>query len=51
MTFKDLFKEYLKSEEFEREIEKLKDEKNNVNYIKDYIIKAFGFINYFSKSE
>ena len=51
MTFKDLFKEYLKSEEFEKEIEKLKDEKNNDNYIKDYIIKAYGFINYFSKTE
>ena len=51
MKIKDLFKEYLKSEEFEREIEKLKDEQNNVNYIKDYIIKAFGFINYFSKAE
>ena len=51
MTFKDLFKEYLKSEEFEKEIEKLKDEQNNVNYIKDYIIKAFGFINYFLKAE
>ena len=50
MTFKDLFKEYLKSEEFEREIEKLKDEQNNINYIKDYITKAFGFINYFSKA-
>jgi hypothetical protein len=29
----------------------LKDEKNNDNYIKDYIIKAYGFINYFSKTE
>ena len=51
MKFKDLFKEYLKSEEFEREIEKLKEEQNSVTYIKDYIIKAYGFINYFSKTE
>ena len=51
MTFKELFKEYLKSEEFEREIEKLKEEQNSENYIKDYIIKAYGFINYFSKAE
>ena len=51
MTFKDLFKEYLKSEEFEREIEKLKEEQNNENYIKDYITKAYGFINYFSRDE
>ena len=48
MVFKDLFKEYLKSEEFEREIEKLKEEQNSENYIKEYIIKAYSFINYFS---
>ena len=51
MTFRDLFGEYLKSEEFEKEIEKLKEEQNNDNYIKDYIIKAFNFINYFSSEE
>ena len=51
MTVTDLFKEYLKSEEFEKEIEKLKEEQNNDNYIKDYILKAFGFIKYFSGDE
>ena len=50
MTFKEMFNEYLKSEEFEKEIEKLKTEQNNDNYIKDYILKAYSFINYFSKS-
>ena len=48
MTFKELFREYLKSEEFEKEIEKLKEEQNNDNYIIEYIIKAYNFINYFS---
>ena len=51
MTFRDLFGEYLKSEEFEKEIEKLKEEQNNDNYIKDYIIKAYNFIHYFSAEE
>ena len=51
MTVKELFKEYLKSAEFEKEIEKLKDEQNNDNYIKSYILKAYGFIKYFSKDE
>ena len=49
MTFKDIFNEYLKSEEFEKEIEKLKDEQNSEKYIKDYILKAYNFIHYFSK--
>ena len=49
MTFKEIFNEYLKSEEFEKEIEKLKDEQNSEKYIKDYIIKAYNFIHYFSK--
>ena len=51
MTFKELFREYLKSEEFEKEIEKLKEEQNNDNYIIEYIIKAYNFINYFSNEK
>ena len=47
ITFKDMFNEYLKSEEFEKEIEKLKTENNTDNYINDYIIKAHNFINFF----
>ena len=49
MTFKQIFNEYLKSDEFEREIEKLREEQNSEKYIKDYIIKAYNFIRYFSK--
>ena len=48
MTITQLFEEYLKSDEFEKEIVKLKEEEtDNINYIKDYIVKSFGFINYF----
>ena len=48
MTIAQLFEEYLKSDEFEKEIVKLKEEEaDNINYIKDYIVKSFGFINYF----
>jgi hypothetical protein len=50
MTFREIFNEYLKSEEFEKEIEKLKIEDNSDKYIKDYMIKAFSFIIYFSSS-
>ena len=50
MTFREIFNEYLKSEEFEKEIEKLKTENNNDKYIKDYIIKSFSFVNYFASS-
>ena len=48
MTFREIFNEYLKSDEFEKEVEKLKTEQNNDKYIKDYMIKAYSFINYFS---
>ena len=47
MTFSEAFEEYLKSDEFEKEIQKLEKEGNDMNYIKDYIVKAFGFIKYF----
>jgi hypothetical protein len=47
MTVTQLFDEYLKSAEFEKEVVKLQSEGNDMNYIKDYISKAFGFINYF----
>ena len=49
ITFKNLFNEYLKSEEFEEELKKLREENNSDKYIKDYIIKANSFINYFAK--
>ena len=47
MTFSEIFEEYLKSDEFEKEIIKLEKEGNDENYIKDYIVKALGFIKYF----
>ena len=43
-----LFNEYLKSDEFEQSIIRLKEEGNYSEYIKDYIIKAEEFVNYFS---
>ena len=58
MTFSKLFNEYLESKEFEEDIIKLKIiENNKINdkpefikeYIDDYIIKAYDFINYFLK--
>jgi len=49
LTFREIFKEYLKSEEFEKDILKLKD-KDSERYIKDYIIKAYDFLDYFSKN-
>ena len=62
MTFEELYKEYLESKEFEDEISNLKEslrynkEKNifeseNSDYIKEYIIKAYDFINFFTKSK
>lgn len=49
LTFREMFNEYLKSEEFENEILKLKSEDNSEKYIKDYINKAYNFIDYFSR--
>ena len=49
MTVTSLFNEYLESKEFEENIIKLK-EKEDDEYIKDYIIKAYDFIKYFSQS-
>ena len=45
---KELFHEYLKSNEFEESLKRLKEEGNYSEYIKDYIIKAEEFVNYFS---
>ena len=47
MTVEKMFEEYLRSDEFEKEIVKLNEEGDDINYIKDYIVKAFGFVNYF----
>ena len=51
MKFFEIFEEYLSSKEFEEDIYKLKkDDKEDQDYINDYIIKANEFINYFSQS-
>ena len=47
MTVNQMFNEYLKSDEFEKEVNKLEEEGDDINYIKDYISKAFGYVNYF----
>ena len=48
MTFIDLLNEYLKSAEFEEDI-KILQKKEKSEYINDYIIKAFNYINHFSQ--
>ena len=48
MKYSQIFKEYLKSKEFEMEIASLKSQKENEKYIKDYIIKASDLIDFFS---
>ena len=38
MTVSQMFNEYLKSDEFEKEVLKLEEEGDNISYIKDYIL-------------
>ena len=45
---KNLFNEYIHSEEFEQSLVKLKEEGNYFDYIKSYINEANNFINFFS---
>ena len=47
-TFKELFNEYLESKGFDDHIYKLKLNESQA-YVKNYIINAFNFINYYSK--
>ena len=49
MKYSEVFNEYLLSKEFESEISTLKQQKENDKYIKDYIIKARNFINFFNQ--
>lgn len=49
LKYSQIFKEYLRSKEFEIEISKLFQEKENENYIKKYIIKAMDFIHFLSQ--
>ena len=48
MKINQIFNEYLKSKEFEMEIAGLRRQKESDKYIKDYIIKASDFIDFFS---
>ena len=48
MKFHEIFEEYLKSKEFEIEINRLKTNNEADNYIRDYIIKANNLIEFFS---
>ena len=49
MTYQDLFNEFLESKEFVEDINRLKRKNERTDYIKDYIIKAHNFIDYFYK--
>ena len=49
LTYRQIFNEYLGSKEFEMEIDNLRKQKENIKYIKTYIIKAHNFINFFSQ--
>ena len=49
MKFSQIFNEYLISKEFEIEISTLIQQKENEKYIKNYIIKARNFLNFFSQ--
>ena len=49
LKFREVFKEYLKSEEFEKDILELNNKNNSEKYIKDYVNKAYDFLDYFSK--
>ena len=48
MKLSQIYKEYLSSKQFAMSITNLKKGKENVNYIKDYIIKAHTLLNYFN---
>ena len=47
MKYSDIYKEYLISKEFEKEISTLIEQKESEKYIKDYINNARNFLNYF----
>ena len=47
MKYKDIFKAYLASAEFEQSIETLKNENENAEYIQEYFILAKNYIEYF----
>jgi hypothetical protein len=51
MKYCDLLEEYFKSNEFERAIFKLKEENEDEEYIKEYIIKSKNYLNFFMEND
>ena len=49
MKYSDLLEEYFKSEEFEKAINRLREENEEEDYIKEYISKAKDYIKFFSE--
>jgi len=47
MTYLNILKEYFLSKEFELSVEQLKLEKESVDYINEYLIKAKSYISFF----
>ena len=47
MKYSDILKEYFLSSEFEESVKQLKEEKENDDYINEYIIRAKSYINFF----
>ena len=51
MKYCDLLEEYFKSNEFERAIFKLKEENEDEDYIKEYIIKSKNYVKFFMEND
>lgn len=47
MKYSELLNEYFLSEEFEKSVNKLKEENEDDDYIKEYLIKARNYVNFF----
>ena len=48
MKYRDLLNEYFKSDEFDKAIDKLREEKEKEDYINEYIDKAKNYVKFFS---
>ena len=48
MKYRDLLEEYFRSDEFDKAINKLREENEEEDYIKEYIIKAKSYVKFFS---
>ena len=47
MKYRDIFKAYFNSAEFEKSIETLKEENENAEYIQEYFILSKHYVEYF----